>query len=181
VPAIRATLPPTSLHPTRESPTPDAAGTTDLAEPRDRKTYARDVRAESAGLPTASAWGIVASAFHWLIVAVRPDWPESFGGHSGELARRIGQVTFAGKAGFGVPKIVVVEDDIDITSVNEVVWAFATRAHPEHGEVRFPAEPTQVAGEVYLDAYREQWAPTYAALGRWDHNAETAVPGADRN
>jgi 3-polyprenyl-4-hydroxybenzoate decarboxylase len=53
--------------------------------------------------------------------------------------------------GFGVPKILVVEDDIDITNVNEVVWAFATRAHPEHGEVRFPAEPTQVAGEVYLE------------------------------
>ena len=88
---------------------------------------------------------------HWLIVAVRPDWPDAFGGHSGELARRIGEVTFAGKAGFGVPKILVVEDDIDITDVNEVVWAFATRAHPEHGEVRFPAEPTQVAGEVYLD------------------------------
>jgi 3-polyprenyl-4-hydroxybenzoate decarboxylase len=44
-----------------------------------------------------------------------------------------------------------VEDDIDITNVNEVVWAFATRAHPEHGELHFPAEPTQVAGEVYLD------------------------------
>jgi hypothetical protein len=26
------------------------------------------------------------------------------------------------------------------------------RAHPERGEVHFPAEPTQVAGEVYLDA-----------------------------
>jgi 4-hydroxy-3-polyprenylbenzoate decarboxylase len=104
-----------------------------------------------AGLPAASAWVCVESAFHWLIVAVRPDWPDAFGGHSGELARRIGEVTFAGKAGFGVPKILVVEDDIDITNVNEVVWAFATRAHPEHGEVRFPAEPTQVAGEVYLD------------------------------
>ncbi len=104
-----------------------------------------------AGLPVTSAWVLLESAWHWLIVAVRPDWPETFGGHSGELARRIGEACFAGKAGFGVPKILVVEDDIDITDVNEVVWAFATRTHPEHGEVRFPAEPTQVAGEVYLD------------------------------
>lgn len=104
-----------------------------------------------AGLPVTLAWVLVESAFHWLTVAVRPDWPEAFGGHSGELARRIGEVTFAGKAGFGVPKILLVEDDIDITSVSEVVWAFATRAHPAHGEVRFPAEPAQVAGEVYLD------------------------------
>lgn len=104
-----------------------------------------------AGLPATLAWVLVEAAFHWLVVAVRSDWPEAFGGHSGELARRIGEVCFAGKAGFGVPKILVVEDDIDITDVSEVVWAFATRAHPEHGEVRFPAEPTQVAGEVYLD------------------------------
>ncbi len=105
-----------------------------------------------AGLPATLAWVLVEAAWHWLIVAVRQDWPEAFEGHSGELARRIGEVAFAGKAGFGVPKILVVEDDIDITDVSDVVWAFATRSHPEHGEIHFPAEPTQVAGEVYLDA-----------------------------
>jgi UbiD family decarboxylase len=40
---------------------------------------------------------------------------------------------FAGKAVFDVPKILLVEDDIDITGLCEVVWAFATRAPPEHG------------------------------------------------
>jgi UbiD family decarboxylase len=105
----------------------------------------------SASLPTASAWFSLESALHWLIVSVRSDWPESYGGHSGGLARRIGEVAFAGKAGFGVPKIMLVEDDIDITDPSAVVWAFATRAHPEHGEVHFPNEPSQVAGEVYLD------------------------------
>jgi hypothetical protein len=34
--------------PPRDSPAPDRAGTPDLAEPRDRETYARDIRAESA-------------------------------------------------------------------------------------------------------------------------------------
>lgn len=37
-----------------------------------------------AGLPAALAWVCAESAFHWLIVAVRSDWPEAFGGHSGE-------------------------------------------------------------------------------------------------
>lgn len=104
-----------------------------------------------AGLPVASAWFTFESAMHWLIVSVRADWPESYGGHSGELAARIGEVVFAGKAGFGVPKVLLVEDDVDITDVNEVVWAFATRAHPEHGELHFSNEPSQTAGEVYLD------------------------------
>lgn len=104
-----------------------------------------------AGLPAALAWVCAESVFHWLIVAVPSTWPETFGGYSGDLARRIGEIAFTGKAGFGIPKILVIEDDIDITSADQVVWAFATRAHPEYGEVRFPAEPTQVAGEVYLD------------------------------
>jgi len=119
-----------------------------------------------AGLPVASTWFSFESALHWLIVSIRSDWAESYGGHSGDLARRIGEVVFAGKAGFGVPKVLVVEDDIDITNINEVVWAFATRAHPEHGDVHFPNEPSQVAGEVYLD---EAEAHSYKA-GKVIHN-----------
>ncbi|GAA5180461.1 hypothetical protein GCM10023322_12820 [Rugosimonospora acidiphila] len=46
-----------------------------------------------------------------------------------------------------------------VTDVNQVVWAFATRTHPEHGEVHFPAEPT-AALSVYPS---EQQKPTYRA------------------
>jgi UbiD family decarboxylase len=102
-----------------------------------------------AGLPVSSTWFSYESAIHWLIVSVRQDWHETSGIPADELARRIGEIVFAGKAGFGVPKILLVEDDIDITDLNQVVWAFATRAHPEHGEVHFPAEPT-AALSVYL-------------------------------
>ncbi|MCP2336162.1 UbiD family decarboxylase [Actinomadura rupiterrae] len=102
-----------------------------------------------AGLPIASTWFSYESANHWLIVAVRSGWHESLGASSAELARRIGEIVFQGKAGFGVPKVLLVEDDVDITDINEVVWAFATRTHPEHGEVHFPAEPT-AALSVYL-------------------------------
>jgi UbiD family decarboxylase len=112
-----------------------------------------------AGLPVASTWFSYESAIHWLIVSVRQDWFEILGISAGELAQRIGGIVFAGKAGFGVPKILLVEDDIDITAVDEVVWAFATRAHPEHGEVHFPAEPT-AALSVYLS---EEEAHTYRA------------------
>lgn len=130
-----------------------------------------------AGLPAASAWFSYESALHWLIVAVRGDWPERTGWHAGELARRIGEVVFAGKAGFGVPKILLVEDDIDITSVDEIVWAFATRAHPEHGEVHFPGLPT-AALSVYLD---EQEQHSYRA-GKVVHTCLLAdrFPGGAR-
>ncbi|MFC1403068.1 MULTISPECIES: UbiD family decarboxylase [Streptacidiphilus] len=112
-----------------------------------------------AGLPIASTWFSYESALHWLIISVSQDWHETLGIHAGELAQRIGDIVFAGKAGFGVPKILLVEDDIDITDVNEVVWAFATRTHPEHGEVHFPDRLT-VGLSVYLEAEEQH---TYRA------------------
>jgi UbiD family decarboxylase len=102
-----------------------------------------------AGLPASSTWFTFESAAHWLVISVRQDWHEQLQINAGELARRIGAVAFAGKAAFDVPKILLVEDDIDITDLNEVVWAFATRAHPEHGEVHFKDLPTQQLS-VYL-------------------------------
>ncbi len=102
-----------------------------------------------AGLPVASVWFNLESAKHWLLVAVRSDWPDTYIS-SAELARTIGDIAFTGKTGAGVPKVLLVEDDIDITDVNEVVWAFATRSHPEHGQVTFPAELTDPLA-TYLD------------------------------
>jgi UbiD family decarboxylase len=118
-----------------------------------------------AGLPVSSCWFSYESALHWLIVAIPPSWHDTLGIDSGELAKRIGEIVFAGKAGFGVPKVLLVEDDIDITDVREVVWAFATRAHPTHGEIHFPHRPT-AALSVYLD---EQEMHSYQA-GKVIHN-----------
>jgi 4-hydroxy-3-polyprenylbenzoate decarboxylase len=103
-----------------------------------------------AGLPISSCWFSFESALHWLLVAARSDWHQSLGIDSVEFGRRVADVVFAGKPGFGVPKILLVEDDVDITNVNEVVWAFSTRAHPAHGEIYFP-DKANVALYVYLD------------------------------
>lgn len=103
-----------------------------------------------AELPISSCWFSFESALHWLIVAARSDWHERLGVDSAVFARRIADVIFQGKPGFGVPKILLVEDDVDITNVDEVVWAFSTRAHPAHGEIYFP-DQANVALYVYLD------------------------------
>jgi 4-hydroxy-3-polyprenylbenzoate decarboxylase len=49
------------------------------------------------------------------------------------LRQHIGDRIFASKAGFGMAKIVFIEDDIDITDVAQIVWAYASGAHPSHG------------------------------------------------
>ena len=48
----------------------------------------------------------------------------------------------------------MVEDDIDIADVGQVMWAFTTRAHPEHGEVHFDHESQNIL-PLYLDEYEK--------------------------
>jgi UbiD family decarboxylase len=93
-----------------------------------------------AGLPVSAAWMVLESACHWMLVALAPDWYENTGLASADIARRIGDVIFSTKAGFGIPKILLVEDDFDFTDVGQVVWAFASRAHPHHGEIYFEGQ-----------------------------------------
>jgi 4-hydroxy-3-polyprenylbenzoate decarboxylase len=104
-----------------------------------------------AGLPISSAWYNFEAAVHWLTLAVHQDWHETTGLGSHELAERIAAVIFHGKPSVNAPKILLVEDDVDITDITQVVWAFATRSHPdvERGEFHYPpAVSDQLA--VYL-------------------------------
>jgi 4-hydroxy-3-polyprenylbenzoate decarboxylase len=104
----------------------------------------------SRGEPVAMCWMVLESACHWMVIAAAPDWHERTGLDSRAFAQRIGEAVFASKAGFGIPKILLVENDIDVSSVDEVVWAFASRAHPSHGEIYFKNE-AQNALPVFLD------------------------------
>ncbi|MEU6580871.1 UbiD family decarboxylase [Nocardia sp. NPDC046763] len=105
-----------------------------------------------AGLPISSAWHTPEAAMHWLTLSVRQDWHKTLGISSAELVQRVADVAFTGKASVNAPKILLVEDDVDITNVNEVVWAFATRSHPdvERGEFHFPHKLSDDL-PVYLD------------------------------
>jgi 4-hydroxy-3-polyprenylbenzoate decarboxylase len=60
-------------------------------------------------------------------------------------------VIFAGKPSVNAPKILMMEDDVDITDLSQVVWAFATRSHPERGEFHFPPKLSMQLA-VYLSA-----------------------------
>ena len=103
-----------------------------------------------AGLPVTAAWMVLESACHWMLVAVSRDWHEKMPVPSQELAQKIGEALFPTKTGFGIPKIILVEDDFDFTDVGQVVWAFASRAHPHHGEIYFSDLP-QNNLPVFLD------------------------------
>lgn len=103
-----------------------------------------------AGEPIELCWMVLESACHWLVVAAAPDWHEKTGSSSRDFAKRIGDIIFSSKAGFGVAKLLLIENDIDVSNVDEVVWAFASRAHPSHGEIYFENQD-QNALPVFLD------------------------------
>ncbi|KAA2252417.1 UbiD family decarboxylase [Solihabitans fulvus] len=94
----------------------------------------------AAELPISSAWYNFEAAVHWLTLAVSRDWHETTGLSSAELVGKVADVIFTGKPSVNAPKILLVEDDVDITDLSQVVWAFATRSHPDtgRGEFHFP-------------------------------------------
>jgi UbiD family decarboxylase len=78
------------------------------------------------------------SAAHWLVVTVNR---AACAGRSGEkLVDDVARIVFGSRTGFFIPKILLLEDDIDPTNLDELVWAFATRNHPQRGQVLFQNE-----------------------------------------
>jgi len=95
------------------------------------------------GIPATLAWVPFESAQHWMVVTVPRDWRNLTGNTAEELCRRIGTHMFEkSKYGAVIPKVLVMNDDIDATNTAEVVWAFATRCHPGSGEIHFNKEST---------------------------------------
>ncbi|MGE4048041.1 MAG: UbiD family decarboxylase, partial [Acetobacteraceae bacterium] len=91
-----------------------------------------------AGIPATTAWIPLQSALHWLVVTVPRDWRRRSGiDETHALCRRIGEVMFSTKAGALIPKVIVLNDDVDPTNLKELAWAFATRCHPFLGHAVF--------------------------------------------
>jgi len=79
--------------------------------------------------PAASCFCLYESAIHWLVVTVnRPSHSEE---STKKLVHMAKEIIFRSKAGLDIPKVILLDDDIDPSNVSEVVWAFATRCHPD--------------------------------------------------
>ncbi len=88
------------------------------------------------GFPVSMCFAPFESAVHWLVVTVNRS---SAGGQPPEkLAAELAQMMFHSRAGRLIPKIILADDDVDASNLDEVIWAFATRGHPERGHLFFP-------------------------------------------
>jgi 4-hydroxy-3-polyprenylbenzoate decarboxylase len=79
------------------------------------------------------------SAAHWLVVTVDQSYRTQY--TATELTQQLGKALFSSRSGSFIPKVILLEDDIDATNLDEVIWAFATRCHPVTGAVLFPDQP----------------------------------------
>ncbi len=95
-----------------------------------------------AGIPVTAAWIPLESANHWGVITMPNDWRKKLGYGSDELVQRVGNVLYESKAGMGIPKFILVNDDVDPTNLSELVWAFATRCRPDTGHIVFQNENT---------------------------------------
>jgi 4-hydroxy-3-polyprenylbenzoate decarboxylase len=85
----------------------------------------------SSGLPITTAWLLVETSCHWMIVTVPRNWRASLPNlQSNELIRRIGTVMSGNRVGRMCPVTFVLDDDIDPANVADVMWALGTRIHP---------------------------------------------------
>jgi len=84
-----------------------------------------------AGLPIATAWLLIETSCHWLIVTVPRNWRTVLPGlKSADLVHRIGEVMNGSRVGRMSPTVFVLDDDIDPANLSDVLWALGTRVHP---------------------------------------------------
>jgi UbiD family decarboxylase len=91
------------------------------------------------GFPVSACFAPFQSAAHWLIVTV----DSSYRGQAvaETLVHDLADIVFHCRAGTLIPKVILLGDDIDPGNLQEVVWAMATRCHPERGQFLFSNQP----------------------------------------
>jgi len=90
------------------------------------------------GFPVTMCFCPFQSAGHWFVVTLNHTYRSR--GRTDQLIHDLATALFRTRAGSFMPKVILLEDDIDATNLDEVVWAFATRCHPERGQYLFRDE-----------------------------------------
>lgn len=110
------------------------------------------VRVKSTGLPIIDGMYLFESASHWFVIRVRDDWHHVTGYSVEEFIGKIAELYWTSHVGHSCSKIIVVGEDIAPDDPDQVVWAFATRNHPELGVFHYPQYASEGSGlQIYLD------------------------------
>ena len=83
---------------------------------------------DQTDLPVTDCYIPMECAAHWVVVTVDRNRKET---DDDALAQKIGDAVFASRGGSYIPKVIVLDDDIDPADLKQLVWAIATRHHPD--------------------------------------------------
>lgn len=89
-------------------------------------------------LPVEMAWCSYEAATCWIVLLIDTAKLQAMQTDSISFANLIARVLFSSHAGWLVPKVILVSSDIDVTDIDQVVWALATRHHPSRDYFVFP-------------------------------------------
>lgn len=77
------------------------------------------------GIPITGIYCPPESGLHLCVVATKTPHPN--------IAAKIAGCIWADKNGQYIPKVIVVDEDVDPTNMSQVLHAFSTKAHPKRG------------------------------------------------
>ncbi|MGI9533888.1 MAG: UbiD family decarboxylase domain-containing protein, partial [Thermodesulfobacteriota bacterium] len=111
---------------------------------------------KKADFPVSSCFLLFEAACHLLVVTVSREyiWHEKKEGKYSvsDLIYQLRKVIFNEEPGSWIPRIVLVADDINPASINDVMWAIATRCRPDQ-QLIFPDEK---CGQPLI-SYLSEW------------------------
>lgn len=93
---------------------------------------------QSAALPVDFVWCSYEAATCWAVVSVDIEKLAGMNTTAADFAGKVAEVVFGSHAGYLIPKLILVGNDIDIVDIDQVVWALATRSHPARDHFIFP-------------------------------------------
>jgi hypothetical protein len=88
-----------------------------------------------------------------LAVSVPADWPQRTKLSGDELSRRIAGITKAMHGGRRVTRVVVCDDDIDLSDLRDLVWAWNSRCHPVTGHFVMEDVPADPGEPMFAEAH----------------------------
>jgi 4-hydroxy-3-polyprenylbenzoate decarboxylase len=97
-------------------------------------------RLKKAGFPIINGLMNFESAAHLFVIRVKNNWHELTGWRHDEFMNKLAHFIWGDHIGSGIGKVILVGEDIDPSDPLAVLWAFATRNHPNKGFFDFADE-----------------------------------------
>ncbi|MGK2695317.1 UbiD family decarboxylase [Serratia surfactantfaciens] len=93
---------------------------------------------QSAALPVDFVWCSYEAATCWAVLSIDIEKLAGMKTNAADFADKVAEIVFGSHAGYLIPKLILVGNDIDIVDIDQVVWALATRSHPARDHFLFP-------------------------------------------